>query len=207
MHRILVGGLAACVLLGGCAVKVEKAPEKPPVAGVDLSRPPQAVAGVEGMEKDLFRDGRVYIGGQPGEKALEELAAMGVKTVVNLRTPQEMGDKAQVPFDEQAEAAKLGLEYVAIPIGGHDHPYSPAVVEKFAQVADRSPGPVLLHCRTGGRASYLWTAYLIRYGGLTLDAAFARGRAMAIGPDPLELLLGTPVKLVWAATPPPPPTH
>jgi uncharacterized protein (TIGR01244 family) len=199
MHRVLFGGLAVCVLFGGCAVKAEKAPEKPPVAKVDLSRLPQAVAGVEGMEKDLFQDGRVYVGGQPGQKSLASLAALGVTTVVNVRTPREMADKTQVPFDEAAEVARLGMEYVNIPLGGPDYPYSPQAVEELARVLERRPGPILLHCRSGGRVSYLWTAYLVRYGGLSLDAALARGRAMAIPPDPLEQFLGRPIKPVWAS--------
>jgi uncharacterized protein (TIGR01244 family) len=199
MHRVVLGGLAFCVLLGGYAVRAEKAPEKPSAVEVDLNQLPQAVTGVDGMEKDLFRDGRVYVGGQPNEKALASLAALGVTTVVNVRTPREMADKAQVPFDEAAEAARLGMEYVTIPIGGAEYPYAPQTVERFAQVLERRPGPVLLHCRTGGRVSYLWAAYLVRYGGLSLDDALARGRAMAIPPDPLELFLGRPIRHVWAS--------
>jgi len=199
MVRVFSGGLALCVLLGGCAVRAEKAPESAGAVESDRSALPQAVTGVEGMEKDLFRDGQVYVGGQPGEKALASLAQLGVTTVVNVRTPPEMADKAQVPFDEAAEVTRLGMEYVTIPIGGKEYPYSPEAVEKLAQVLERRPGPVLLHCRSGGRVSYLWTAYLVRYGGLSLDAALARGRAMAIPPDPLEQFLGRPVKLVWAS--------
>lgn len=201
MHRVLAGGLAFIVLLSGCAVKAEKARESVPAVEVDPSRLPQAVSGVEGMEKSLFLDGRVYIGGQPGEKSLASLAALHVTTVVNLRTPHEMGDRAQVPFDETAEAARLGMEYVAIPIGGTEFPYSPEAVERLAQVLERRPGPILLHCRSGVRASYLWTAYLVRYGEIGLEAAVARGRAMAIGPDPLEQLLGRPIKPVWGGAP------
>src|SRR3989304_6318750 len=108
-----------------------------------------------------------------------------------------MADRVQVPFDESAEAARLGMEYVTIPISGTEYPYSPQAVEHFAQVLERHPGPVLLHCRVGGRASYLWTAYLVRYGRLGLDSAPARGKAIGIGPDPLEHLPGRPLKLVW----------
>jgi uncharacterized protein (TIGR01244 family) len=199
MHRILFGGLAVCVLLGGCAVRAEKAPESAGAVESERGALPQAVTGVEGMEKDLFRDGRVYVGGQPGEKALASLAQLGVTTVVNVRAPREMADKAQVPFDEAAEVARLGMAYVNIPLGGPDYPYSPQAVEELAQVLERRPGPILLHCRSGGRVSYLWTAYLVRYGGLSLDAALARGRAMAIPPDPLEQFLGRPIKPVWAS--------
>ena len=201
MQRVLAGGLAFVLLLSGCAMKAGRAVESAPAVQVDRSQLPQAVTGVEGMEKDLFRDGRVYIGGQPGEKSLASLAELGVKTVVNLRTPREMADRAQVPFDEAAEAARLGMEYVTIPIGGTEFPYTPEAVERFAQVLERHDGPVLLHCRSGVRASYVWTAYLVRYGGVSLDAALARGKAIAIAPDPLELLLGRTLKLVWAGPP------
>jgi uncharacterized protein (TIGR01244 family) len=204
MLRVHAGGLALCVLLGACAVKVEQRAESPAGVAVGGSQLPQAVTGVEGMEKGLFRDGRVYVGGQPTQKSLTSLAALGVTTVVNLRTPREMADTTQVPFDEAAEAARLGMEYVAIPIGGTEFPYGPEAVEHFAQVLERRPGPVLLHCRSGVRASYLWAAYLVRFGGLGLDAAHARGRAMAIGPDPLEQLLGRPLKPVFAGPPPAP---
>jgi uncharacterized protein (TIGR01244 family) len=198
---ILAGGLAFCLIVSGYAVKAEKAAENRPAVEADRGRLPQAVTGVAGMEQGLFRDGRVYIGGQPSEKSLASLAELGVKTVVNLRTPREMADRAQVPFDEAAEAARLGMEYVTIPIGGTDFPYTPNAVEHFTQVLNRYSGSVLLHCRSGVRASYIWTAYLVRYGGLDLDAALARGKAIAIGPDPLEQLLGQPLKLVWAGPP------
>ena len=204
MQRIPAAGLAFCVLLGGCAVKVEKAAESRPAVEADRSQLPQAVTGIEGMEKGLFLDGRVYIGGQPGEKSLVSLAELGVKTVVNLRTPREMADRAQVPFDEAAEVARLGMEYVAIPIGGTEYPYNPQAVGRLAQVLGSTSGPVLLHCRSGVRASYLWAAYLVSFGGVGPDAALARGRVCGIGPDPLEQLLGRPLKVVWAGPPPTP---
>jgi uncharacterized protein (TIGR01244 family) len=182
-------------------VRAEPAKQNRPPVTIDQSRLPQLVTDVEGVQRGLFRDGRVLIGGQPSERALERLKTLGVATVINLRTPAEMGSWEQVPFDEAAEAAHLGMEYVQIPMGGSEYPYSPQTVERLEQVLEHRDGPVLLHCRTGGRASYLWTAYLIRYGGLDLNAAFARGRAIAIGPDPLEQLLGRPLKLEWAGPP------
>jgi uncharacterized protein (TIGR01244 family) len=206
MRGILAAGSVICLLIAGCAVNAERAAENSPAVEADRGQPPEAVTGVEGMDKGLFRDGRVYVGGQPTEKSLASLAGLGVKTVVNLRTPREMADRTQVPFEEAAEAARLGMEYVTIPIGGAEYPYAPQAVERFAQVLESHPGSVLLHCRSGARASYLWTAYLVRYGGLSLDAALARGKAMGIGPDPLEQLLGRPLKLVWAGPPAAPAT-
>jgi hypothetical protein len=57
----------------------------------------------------------MFIGGQPTEKALRELRAEGVTTLVNLRMPEEM---AQVGFDEAALAKELGIKYVQIPMRG-----------------------------------------------------------------------------------------
>src|SRR5216110_2365704 len=57
----------------------------------------------------------MFIGGQPTEKALRDLRTRGVKTIVNLRMPQEM---AGVGFDEAALAKELGITYVHIPMRG-----------------------------------------------------------------------------------------
>jgi uncharacterized protein (TIGR01244 family) len=200
----LVGALIMAPGLGGAQQAAPAAAD----AGIDRAGLPVAVTDVAGVEQRLFRDGRVFIAGQPSEAALKRFKELGVTAVVCLRTPKEMDDRATVPFDEAAAVAGLGLEYVHIPLGGKDFPYTPAAVERFAQVLAKHPGPVLLHCTVAWRASYMWTAYLIRYGGLDLDAALARGRAIAIGREPLEELVGRPVKLVWgdapAAAPAPP---
>src|SRR5579871_786209 len=65
----------------------------------------------------------MFIGGQPTEKALRDLRAKGVTTVVNLRMPQEM---TQVGFDEEALTKELGMKYVRIPMTGMgDNAYNP----------------------------------------------------------------------------------
>src|SRR5215467_7909746 len=48
----------------------------------------------------------MFIGGEPTERALRELRAKGVTTVVNLRMPEEMA--RQVKFDEAALVKELG---------------------------------------------------------------------------------------------------
>src|SRR5262245_44206399 len=72
----------------------------------------------------------MFIGGQPTERALRELRAKGVTTVVNLRMPEEM---ARVGFDEAALVKELGIKYVYIPMRGTaDHPYGPKELDTFA---------------------------------------------------------------------------
>jgi len=174
---------------------------QPAAVEIDRESLPVAVTDIEGVQQRVFRDGRVYIAGQPSEAAFERFKALGVTAVVNLRTQREMDNRQAVPFDEAALLARLGLEYVHVPLGGDEDPWTPAAVERFAEVLEKHRGPVLLHCTVAWRASYLWAAYLIRDGGLDLDAALARGRAIGIGRDPLAELTGRSLKVVWADTP------
>ncbi len=183
-----------------------RASELPAVAalGIDLAGLPKEVPGIEGVERRLFQDGRVYIAGQPSEAALRKFRALGVTLDVNLRTAEELADKEQVPYDEVALAKELGLEFVHLPIGGKELPWRPEVLDRLHEALSRHPGPVLLHCTVAWRASYVWAAYLVKYGGLTMEQAMARGRAIGIGEEPIGLLLGQPTQLVLVAPPPPP---
>jgi uncharacterized protein (TIGR01244 family) len=122
----------------------------------------------------------IFVGGQPTERALREMRAQGVTTVVNLRTPQEM--TRAVKFDEPALIAQLGMTYVNLPVGGSTvYPYSPETVTKFSQAVRDTKGKVLLHCTVGWRASHLWAAYLIAERGIPVEDALANARAINLG--------------------------
>jgi uncharacterized protein (TIGR01244 family) len=125
--------------------------------------------------------GPAYVSGQPSEAALRDMAAKGVKTVVNLRTQREMDNRQQVPFDEAALAKELGITYVHIPLGGPDTPYTPEAVEKFSAALDKADGKVLLHCTVGWRASHMWAAYLVKYKGLSEAEAIKQATAINFG--------------------------
>ena len=146
----------------------------------------------------LARSAQVYIGGQPDASALNRMRALGVDTVVNLRTDAEMSNRRQVPYDEQAAAESLGMRYVHIPAGGPKNPYSPAAVDQLAAAIAASEGKVLLHCASARRASHLWIAYLVRHQGLTLEQAMSHGRAVNFGELPVEGFLGQPISFELA---------
>jgi uncharacterized protein (TIGR01244 family) len=139
----------------------------------------------------------MFIGGQPTERALREMKAQGVTTVVNLRTPEEM--KSAVKFDEEALVRQLGMRYVYIPMRGNEEfPYAPADLDKFAAAVRATDGKVLLHCTIAWRASHLWAAYLISERGIAVDEALANARAINLmdthrmgpnGRQPVELFL------------------
>jgi uncharacterized protein (TIGR01244 family) len=122
----------------------------------------------------------MFVGGQPTEKALREMLAQGVTTVVNLRTPVEM--TRSVKFDEPALVAQLGMKYVYLPVRGDTaYPYAPETVKKFSQAVRESKGKVLLHCTVGWRASHLWAAYLIQERGVPVEEALANASAINLG--------------------------
>ena len=138
----------------------------------------------------------VFVGGQPTQRALRELKAQGVTTVVNLRSPQEM---AAISFDEAALVKSLGMKYVYLPMRGTaELPYSPAAVKSLATAMKEADGKLLLHCTVAWRASHLWAAYLIQERQLPVETALTYTRAvnlmddmrMGDGKQPLEMFLG-----------------
>jgi len=119
----------------------------------------------------------IFVGGQPTERALRDMKARGVATVVNLRTPEEM--KNAVKFDEPALIAQLGMKYVYLPVRGNaEFPYSPETLAKFSEAVRNAEGKVLLHCTIAWRASHLWAAYLIKERGIPVEQALANARAI-----------------------------
>src|SRR6185436_3421521 len=137
----------------------------------------------------------VFIGGQPTEKALRDLRAKGVTTVVNLRMPEEM---AQIGFDEAALVKELGMRYVHIPMNGTpENPFGPKALDTFAAAMASADGKVLLHCTIAWRASHLWAAYLIRDRNVPVATALSQARQINLMDDmrmsdqqPLEVFLG-----------------
>ena len=140
----------------------------------------------------------MFIGGQPTEKALRELRAKGVTTIVNLRMPEEM---KKVGFDEGGLAKELGIRYVHIPMRGtKENPYGPKELDAFAAAMDSADGKVLLHCTIAWRASHLWAAYLIRERKVPVTVALDQTRKINLMDDmrmgdqqPLEGFLGRAV--------------
>lgn len=139
----------------------------------------------------------MFISGQPTERALRDLRAQGVTTVVNLRTPEEMSKR--VPFDEAALVKELGMEYVYLPMRGTpEFRYSPAAVKSFAAAMSGAKGKVLLHCTIAWRASHMWAAYLIQYRDVPVATALQQARTINLMDDmrmdgdqqPVEAFLG-----------------
>lgn len=183
--RLAFLALTACILAAPAfAQDAIKFPEK-----LDAK-----AAGYQMVYSDV---GPVYVAGQPSEQAVRDLKAKGVKTIINLRTQGEMDNRKQVPFDEAALTKELGINYVHVPLGGPDTPYTPEAVAKVADAIAKADGEVLLHCTVGWRASHMWAAYLVKYKGLSEDEAIKQASAInfngykpADGKQPFDAFLG-----------------
>jgi len=143
---------------------------------------------------NLYADGPVYVASQPSAEALRAFAEEGVELVVNFRTDGEMD---QLDFDEAKLVADAGMDYVHIPIGGANR-YTPEALAEFAEAMEAHDGKTLLHCRSGGRVTNFYVAYLVKHRGYDLNDAYEVGLSLRYRPTPLEQLLDRKIRYHFA---------
>jgi len=163
----------AALLLAGVLTApsaVQAAPAPPASAGaVDLSA----------IRIDNF--GRVnanyYRGAQPEGRDYEALAALGVRTVVDLTS-----DDADVA--EPASAKRAGLAYFQIPMTTHEAPSSAKIDQFLKIVNDPANQPVYVHCVGGRHRTGVMTAvYRMTQDGWSADQAFQEMKRFKFGAD------------------------
>ena len=92
--------------------------------------------------------------GQIEPAHLAEIAKQGYKSVINNRPDGEGGPEQPKNADIQAEAEKLGLNYVYLPVVSGA--ITPEQVIEMARLLKTLPGPVLAFCRSGARSTNLY---------------------------------------------------
>jgi uncharacterized protein (TIGR01244 family) len=118
-----------------------------------------------------------YRGAQPKGGDYADLAALGVKTVINLTS-----DDAQA--DEQQLVEKAGMKYLQIPMTTHSVPTPDELKHFLAVVNDSASGPVFVHCVGGKhRTGVMTAAYRMTNSGWTADQAFQEMKAYKFGAD------------------------
>ena len=102
--------------------------------------------------------------GQPTEAHLQQLAANGYRTVIDLRHGSERRG-----YDEGAAVVAAGMEYIRLPVLG---PPEDETVDEFrALVRDEARRPVLVHCASANRVGAVLIPYLVLDQGYTAEAA------------------------------------
>jgi uncharacterized protein (TIGR01244 family) len=92
--------------------------------------------------------------GQIDPSHLAAIAAQGYKSVINNRPDFEGGPDQPINAQIQAEAEKLGLSYVYLPVV--PGAFTPAQVQEMARLLKTMPGPILAFCRSGARSTNLY---------------------------------------------------
>ncbi len=85
----------------------------------------------------------LYRGGAPSNLGLEELAAIHVSTIIDLREPGE-----GTGFEKQA-VTMLGMKYVNIPMRPFSAPSQEQIEKVLSLLMHNDGGPIFVHCRRG----------------------------------------------------------
>ncbi len=112
--------------------------------------------------------------GQPTAADLQQAAAAGFKSVVNLRPPEEAGTLA----DEQQQAEAAGLQYVNVPLSPVEA--GEGQTDQVLAAIEGLPTPILFHCGVGGRASALALITLATQQDLNHEQALAKARELGL---------------------------
>lgn len=118
-----------------------------------------------------------YRGAQPEDRDYTDLAAIGVKTLVNLTS--EDADPG-----ERALAERAGMHYFQIPMTTHQPPTDAQLAQFMRIVNDPANQPVFVHC-VGGRhrTGVMTAAYRMSEEGWTADKAFQEMKQFKFGAD------------------------
>lgn len=111
-------------------------------------------------------DERFYRGAQPKESDYRDLAALGVKTVIDLQNDPKSYEKKEV------EA--LGMHYINIPMSDSEYPKAGQVDAFLKLTDDPATGKFFVHCAGGRhRTGVMGAVYRFNHDHWNYDQAYA----------------------------------
>jgi protein tyrosine/serine phosphatase len=174
--KLLFAALA--LTLAPALVRAQESPHKE-----DSGSRTRTAAGARGAEQSYPElpnfhvvNAHLYRGGQPRAGGLRRLAALGVKTVINLRD-----DDARAK-EEESEARALGLRYFNVPMSRAHRPDARQLDELLTLVDAAENRPVFIHCKRGAdRTGALIAVYRVSREGWTAERALEEAEAYGMG--------------------------
>jgi tyrosine-protein phosphatase SIW14 len=151
----------------------------PAAARTSTSDKPGATINLSSIRIDNF--GQVnphyYRGAQPKGRDYADLAALGVKTLINLTSEDAAAD-------EERMAQQAGLSYLQIPMTTHTAPTPEKLAAFLKVVNDPASQPVYVHCVGGRHRTGVMTAvYRMAQDGWTAAQAFQEMKQYKFGAD------------------------
>jgi tyrosine-protein phosphatase SIW14 len=147
-------------------------------AGTVDARSNASATGTSTIQIDNFGrvDPNYYRGAQPQGNDYANLAALGVKTVINLAS-----DDAEP--NEKSMTEHAGMQYVQIPMTTHQPPTAAQLAQFLRIVDDPASQPVYVHCVGGRHRTGVMTAAYRMTDGWTADQAFKEMKQYKFGAD------------------------
>ncbi len=129
-------------------------------------------------------DGGISVSDQIFEGDLDDIAAAGIKTIINNRPD---GEAPLQPRSETLEkkAKELGLAYHQIAVTSGRMTQENVV--EFAQTLNSAEKPILAFCRTGTRSATLWA--VSQAGNLPTDQILGTAQQAGYDLSPLRMFL------------------
>jgi uncharacterized membrane protein YkoI/protein tyrosine phosphatase (PTP) superfamily phosphohydrolase (DUF442 family) len=117
---------------------------------------------------------KYFRGGKVSPQGVENLYALGVRTIVDLRDEPSPG--------EPEACERLGIVYHKVPLSGHATP-DDAEIARVLEIIEKAGAPVYVHCSAGKhRAGTVCALYRMRVQGWTPERAWAEQSSYGFGP-------------------------
>jgi uncharacterized protein (TIGR01244 family) len=116
----------------------------------------------------------IYTAGQPTEEGFQQVAAMGIKTVINV-----LPERYCLPGEAEMVVAN-NMTYRTQPFQTSE--FRKETILQFADLLKNSKKPVLIHCSTGNHVGGLWFAYRVLKQRIPLSQALEEGRKIGMRP-------------------------
>ena len=127
-------------------------------------------ADISGVPNFHQVDDHLYRGAQPTTEGFQNLAKLGIKTVIDLREP---GDRVAA---EEKTVTAAGMHYIHMPLNGYHAPSSEQVTELLTMLG-KEAGPIFIHCRRGAdRTGTVVACYRIAIQNWSNDKALTEAK-------------------------------
>ncbi|HEY8224515.1 MAG TPA: tyrosine-protein phosphatase [Pyrinomonadaceae bacterium] len=111
-------------------------------------------------------DERFYRGGQPNGQDYKDLAALGIRTVIDLRDDAESSERVEVETQ--------GMHYINIPMSSKEYPKAAQVDQFLRLIDDPQAGKFYVHCAGGRhRTGVMGAVYRFNHDHWNYDQVYA----------------------------------